>query len=73
MMRDEAVAATDVKYTRFVRKHARDFQGHVVSTADLATASFTSPPALDPIQPQARSRLERTSPTLGDKLSGVVG
>jgi hypothetical protein len=73
MMRDEAVAATDVKHARFGGKYTRDFQGHVVSTADLATASFTSPPALDTIQPQVSSRIERTPLTLGDGFSGVVG
>jgi len=72
MMRDEAAAATNVKHTRFIRKHTRDFQRHVVSTTDLATASFTSPAALDSIQ-QGCSRLERTPLTLADGFRRVVG
>jgi hypothetical protein len=71
MVRDEAVAATNVKEARFVRKHARDFERHVVSAADLATASFTSPPALDSLHPQVcLRRLQRTA--LADGFRRVV-
>src|SRR5258705_9083974 len=71
MMRDETAAATNVKHTRFIRKHARDFQRHVVSTADLATTSFTSPAALDSIHPQVcLSRFQRTP--LADGFRRVV-
>ena len=37
----ETVAATDVEYFRSARNGPRNFQRHVISTADLAPAAFT--------------------------------
>ena len=39
MMRDEAVAATDVEYVRTRRKHTRDFESHVVCTTNFSAAA----------------------------------
>ena len=41
MMRDEAVAATDVEHVGLRRKHARDFERHVISSANLAPPPHT--------------------------------
>jgi len=39
MMCDEAITAADVEHARLRREHTRDFERHVISTADLAAPS----------------------------------
>lgn len=39
MMRDEAVAATDVEYVRTRRQHTRDFESHIVCSTNFLAAA----------------------------------
>ena len=39
MMRDEAIAATDVEHVRLRRQHTRDFERHVISSTNLTAPS----------------------------------
>jgi hypothetical protein len=50
VMGDEAVAATHIEYTRIGRNHARDFERHVISTANLATPALATPAPLNAVQ-----------------------
>lgn len=46
MMRDVAVAATDVQHYRSTWNHPRDLQSHIVCAADLSSPPFAQPTAL---------------------------
>ncbi|MEN3329658.1 MAG: hypothetical protein V7638_4465 [Acidobacteriota bacterium] len=47
MMRDEAIAATDVEHVRLRGQHTRDFERHVISSTNLAAPSHAFEATLD--------------------------
>src|SRR6266545_1255296 len=64
VVRDKAITATNVEYPRIRWNQTRDFERHVVGTANLASPDLPTPPSPDAVKktrPTSRGGVETDS------------